>query len=81
MSSIAQELDLTLKTLDESSASSLVNSVREAMRRVRDTTGDQGTKPLTEMSRWAQRLAERGAKFSTGKQGAPMQAVMDDIRD
>lgn len=80
MSSLAQELDLTLKTLDESAAASLSTIVREAIHLVRSGAGAKGPALPVEVSQWMQRLAERGAQLATGREGAPMQAVMDDLR-
>ena len=80
MSNLAQELDTTLKALDESAASSLSTIVREAMHLVRSAAGAKGSASPEEVSQWMQRLAERGAQLATGREGAPMQVVMDDLR-
>lgn len=79
MSSIAQELDATLESLEPSTAATLAGMVREAMRQVR---GESARAHATvNLQTWEKRLASRSAQLSTGRQGASMQQVMDDLRD
>ncbi|WP_395746830.1 hypothetical protein [Prosthecobacter sp.] len=79
MSSIAQELDATLESLEPSTAAKLTSLVREAMRQVRGS-GVATHPPLSPQS-WEKRLVSRSAQVATGKQGASLQQVMDDLRD
>lgn len=78
MSTIAQELDATLEGLEPSSAATLTRMVREAMGAVR---GKSATVRISgDLQRWEKRLAARSSELATGKQGASMQQVMDDLR-
>lgn len=78
MSSIAQELDATLERLEPSAAAALASMVREAMMRVRGQGAGKTGAP--NLQQWEQRLASRGRQLATGKQGASLQKVMDDLR-
>lgn len=78
MSSIAQELDATLESLEPSTAAALANMVREAMQQMRGRNGE--TAAAVNVHSWGKRLALRGAQLSTGRQGASLQQVMDDLR-
>lgn len=78
MSSLAQELDATLENLEPSSAAALAGMVREAMIRVRGKSAP--TKRSIDLRKWEQRLASHGQQLATGKPGAPLQQVMDDLR-
>lgn len=80
MSSIALELDRTLQTLDPPASAALTTIVREAIQLVRADAGLKTPAIQPDMSIWTQRLADRSALLSTGRQGTPLQAVMDDIR-
>lgn len=79
MSSIAQELDATLESLDPSTAAELTGMVLEAMRQVRG----EGTRTQVagNLRSWENRLSSRSAQLATGRQGAALQKVMDDLRD
>lgn len=79
MSSIAQELDATLASLEPSTAATLTGMVREAMRLARGESAR--THVLVNLQSWEKRLASRGAQLATGRQGADLQQVMDDLRD
>ena len=78
MSSIAQELDATLEGLEPSTAAALSSMVREAMQKVRGR--NERTHPEVNLQSWQKRLEARGTQLATGKQGAPLQQVMDDLR-
>jgi len=78
MSSLAQELDATLEDLEPSSAAALAGMVREAMQRVRGKS--TSARRSIDLGKWEQRLASHGQHLATGKQGAPLQQVMDDLR-
>lgn len=78
MSSIAQELDATLEGLEPSTAATLASMVREAMQQVRGR--NDRTRAEVNLQSWQKRLAARSAQLATGKQGASLQQVMDDLR-
>jgi flagellar biosynthesis/type III secretory pathway protein FliH len=78
MSSLAQELDATLESLDPSTAATLASMVREAMQQVRGR--NDRTRVAANLQSWEKRLASRSAQLATGKQGTPLQQVMDDLR-
>ncbi|MFZ2281958.1 MAG: hypothetical protein WAW39_29445 [Prosthecobacter sp.] len=79
MSSIAQELDATLESLEPSTAATLTGMVREAMRQVRGES--VRTHAAVNLQAWEKRLASHSAQLATGRQGASLQQVMDDLRD
>jgi len=79
MSSIAQELDATLESLEPSTAATLTGLVREAMRQVRGESA--GKHATVSLQSWEKRLVSRSAQLATGRQGASLQQVMDDLRD
>jgi flagellar biosynthesis/type III secretory pathway protein FliH len=78
MSSLAQELDATLESLEPSTAATLASMVREAMQQVRGR--NDRTRVAANLQSWEKRLASRSAQLATGKQGTPLQQVMDDLR-
>ena len=78
MSSIAQELDATLESLEPSTAAALAIMVREAMQQVRGRNDKASYK--VNLQSWEKRLASRSAQLATGKQGTSVQQVMDDLR-
>jgi len=78
MSSIAQELDATLEGLEPSAAAALASKVREAMSQVSGKT--TGAKVNANLQAWQRRLTARSAQLATGKSGASLQQVMDDLR-
>jgi hypothetical protein len=80
MSSIALELDRTLRTLDKPASTALTNLVREAIHLVQADARPIVSAPRPDLAAWTHRLAERGMRLSTGKQGVPLQSVMDEIR-
>ena len=81
MSHIALELDRALQSLDEATSASLTNLVRDAISLVTCVPPLPAAQlPSNQVSDWLQRLEYRGAQVSTGRLGAPLQAVMDDLR-
>ena len=80
MSIIAQELDATLESLEPSTAAALTSIVREAMQKARAKSTGVHPHAKVNLQSWEKRLATRGMQLATGRQGSPLQQVMDDLR-
>lgn len=82
MSTIALELDRALQSLDKAACNSLTTIVREAIHLVKSNRPAAIDSPHpADLALWMQRLEARSAQISTGRNGAPLQEVMDDLRN
>jgi hypothetical protein len=78
MSSLALDVDRTLKDLDAHTAARLERLVRDALALVRPHASEAATPP--DRGQWLERLDRLRASVGTGKTGTTTEDILDDLR-
>ena len=78
MSSLAVEIDQTLRQLDQARASMLESMVRDVLARVKATPATP--RPDLKRQEWLARLDKLRASVGTGRGGTSTEDIIEDIR-
>lgn len=78
MSTLALEIDQTLRQLDQTRASMLESMVRDVLERVK--AGSATPRQDARRQEWLTRLDKLRSSVGTGKSGTSTEAIIEDIR-